>query len=557
MKSILFILIPLVFAEQHPCYPEDILFTEFADPSDDPNGRYVELYSEVCAGKEVGDVDVVRTPFEKYLKLNPNHFSLEGKWFDHNGFMVICRSMLAEFVYGRGKCDYHSTEVANADGKSSFKIINVGEQEILDIYGNEYGLSDHVPNPLPSDFSDGRAVRNQMPLEQGLIRNTGMWFPSQWMISKAAVKDMDPGEWVDPPPKLLLTEVSYPSESALNFIEIYSPNLKGTHIRDPLHLVTFSHGLLSPDQRSISLVGEKIGHDGFLLLCTTDYVSPHYSGYNLCDISDINLGKLNDFDAIAIVKGFVSGPHPHFDIVDIYGDLGCPISINAGRAVRKLLATSPRSEYEESEWIKMETNYDLLSDPRQWRYETPINVGDGCDIDNLIITEIADPYEDKRLRFIEVYSPSLCAHGKSIRNFSIVSHNGSYGSHHLEGYSLDGLKLNDNGFLVICVGRSFTQTHDFCDEYAGSGSVVDNDGTHDVALTQGHTIVDVYGASNKCTYTDNWYWSSAPSWCCFTNGRVVRRKSAIDPSIIFNSNNWITFKHVPSIRCDPGEWTGV
>ena len=36
------------------CYPEDILFTEFADPSGTPAGRYVEMYSKKCAGQEVG-----------------------------------------------------------------------------------------------------------------------------------------------------------------------------------------------------------------------------------------------------------------------------------------------------------------------------------------------------------------------------------------------------------------------------------------------------------------------------------------------------------------------
>jgi len=556
MKAILLTIIPLVFGEHH-CYPEDILFTEFADPSDDPDGRFVELYSEKCAGKEVErDVVLVRTPFEKYFKLDPDQFSLKGKIFDHDGFMVICMSMMAEFIYGRGTCDYDGAEVVNTDGKSSFKLLDVEKNEVLDVYGNEYELSDTIPNPLPSDFSDGRAVRNQNPLGKDYIRKTDKWFSSQWMIFKATTQDMDPGEWVDPPPKLLLTEISYPNDGALNYIEIYSQNLKGTRISDPLHLVTFSNGSLTPDVHSFSLLGEKIGHDGFFLLCSTDYVSPHYSGYNLCDISDIYLRDLKSFDAIAIVKGTVAGPHPHFDIVDVFGEIGQPISISEGRATRKFLATSPRSRYEESDWIKMETIYDLLSDPRYWRYEAPTSVGNGCDIENLIITEIADPYDDKRLRFIELYSPSSCAHGKSIGKFSIISHSG-FGSQ-VEGYSLDGLKLNEDGFLVICVGRSFTQTHDdFCDRYAGVGSVVDNDGTHAVALTKSNTIVDVYGGTNTCSYMDNWYWSSGPVWHCFTNRRVIRRKSAMNPSNIFEPNNWITFDHIPWIRCDPGQWTGA
>ena len=536
------------------CYPDDILFTEFADPSDTPSGRYVEMYSKKCAGQEVGDIDLVRIPSERWLSLEPNTFSLKGKEFDHDGFMVVCFTIDANTVYGRGKCDYFADQVGNADGKSTFKILD-SDLKVLDIYGYEYALTDTVPNPLPSDFSHGRAVRNQMPLQEGVERNTHVWFPSQWMISKAMSKDMDPGEWVDPPPIMLLTEISYPTDNALHFIEISSPNLQGTHIRDPLHLVTYSQGSSTPDLYSISLFGEQVGHDGFLLLCSTDYVSQAYNVYDACDITDLNLGDLNTFDAIAIVKGVVNGAHPDFDIIDIYGVIGSsPIADSEGRAVRKFYATSPRSEFVPDDWIKMSTDEYLMSDPREWKYEKPIvNDDDGCEIDDLIITEIADPQDDKMMRYIEVYSPSTCAHGKKLGDFSIVSHTGSVGFQ-LTSISLKGYRLDDRGFLVICVGQA-----SYCNAFAGAGSVVDNDGTHAIAIRYHNTIIDVYGGSfaaqhNTCVYSSGSGWYTGFHWHCFTNGRVVRRKNMMVPSVDFRMDYWVVILPISWYSCDPGSW---
>ena len=554
--------IPLCPVIPEGCYPSDILFTEFADPVDTPSGRYVEMYSKLCAGQTVGGVDLVRIPSEKWFSLDPPKWSLEGKEFDHDGFMVVCMTIDANTVYGRGKCDYFAAEVANADGTSTFKLVGTSEK-VLDIYGRRYSLSDVVPQPLPSDFSEGRAVRNQRPLADGIVRNTEVWFPVQWMISKSTYLDMDPGEWVDPPPTLLLTEISYPSDSDLHFIEISSPNLQGTKIRDSIYVVTYSHGSSTPDLHSVSLFDKQVGHDGFLLICATDYVSAAYHMNNACDILDSELGDLNNFDAIAIVEGIVDGPHPHFDILDVYGVIGSysPIALGAGRAVRKIFATSPRPEYVRSDWIKMRTNEYLMSNPRDWIYEKPTIIDDddvGCNIDTLIITEIADPVDDKMGRFIEVYCPLACSHGKILGDFTIVSHTGSDVGVQLNAVSLKGYRLDSNGFLVICVGQSlFSQR---CDAFAGVGSVVDNDGTHAVAIRYRNTIIDVYGSAfaasyGACITTSGSGFYTGTNWHCFTNGRVVRRKTMMTASVSFTMDYWVISQPIYWYICDPGVWT--
>merc|ERR1719276_611424 len=380
------------------------------------------------------------------------------------------------------------------------------------------------------------------------------------MISKANYKDMDPGEWVDAPPILLLTEISYPRDNDLHFIEINSPNLQGTTIRDPLYLVTYSQGSSSPDSHVIPLFGQKVGFDGFLLLCSIDYVSQAFFKNGACDIADVNLNNLHMLDAIAIVKGVVTSPHPAFDIIDIYGDIGTsPIAYDAGRAVRKFYATSPRSVYVPSDWIKMTMDIVFMSDPREWKYEKPINDGEGCEIKDLIITEIADPYDDKALRYIELYSPSTCAHGKKLGDFSIVSNTGSVGFQ-LNAISLKGVKLDEHGFLVICVSQSASYTPTkHCDHFAGPGSVVDNDGTHAVAVRYGTTIIDVYGGafaaqSTMCLSTSGSGWYTGSNWHCFANGRVVRKKMFLKPSVDFDMNHWVIVTPVHWWICDPGQW---
>ena len=165
------------------------------------------------------------------------------------------------------------------------------------------------------------------------------------------------------------------------------------------------------------------------------------------------------------------------------------------------------------------------------------------------------------MRFIEVYSPSKCAHGKKlVGDFKLISKTVSSGNSQLLGFILKGLRLDENGFLVICLAQPLhypLTSH--CDAFVGVGSVVDNDGTHSIALRLGNKVVDVYGGSfaalsNVCVSTSGSGWYSGTTWHCFSGGRVVRRKSASFPSADFKMEYWVVSVPISVSWCDPGIW---
>jgi len=118
----------------------NLIITELASPVDNIDARYVEIFSDNCAGETI--VDDFKLVVVEAGVSSEEGIDLEGMTIGTDGFLVICSTEEANDVYAC-QCDFiagEDTPVDN-DGDKSIAIVLYGE--IHDIYG-EYCL-DFVP----------------------------------------------------------------------------------------------------------------------------------------------------------------------------------------------------------------------------------------------------------------------------------------------------------------------------------------------------------------------------------------------------------------------------
>ncbi len=116
-----------------------LLITEIADPKDDENFRFIELYSPGGGGKKIADdLYLLRWTNGNVNPTTQYKLSLLGMELNADGFLVICRSLLAEQKYGI-KCSkvIGQSGVADSDGK----IVSLPDNNIV---SQPYTLSTHV-----------------------------------------------------------------------------------------------------------------------------------------------------------------------------------------------------------------------------------------------------------------------------------------------------------------------------------------------------------------------------------------------------------------------------
>lgn len=169
----------------------------------------------------------------------------------------------------------------------------------------------------------------------------------------------------------------------------------------------------------------------------------------------------------------------------------------------------------------------------------------------LIITEIADPYDGQQNRFVEIYFP-FKRNYKIVELLQLVRY--ELGSPDptapYPSLGLTGLTVNEYGFIVFCVNKA--NFGDKCDYELGIGSIADNPGNVDVAVVGGNDpalpgpIVDIYGIPGR--FPDQHQ--------IFGGGRAVRIRGPSSATWIINDwyiygqpNNLVTFDDT-----DPGCW---
>jgi Predicted membrane protein len=117
----------------------NLIITELASPIDSDNARYIELYSDNCAGRTIGDDFKVVHYDGGDGKPEPEQIDLEGLVIGDDGFLVLCTTIEANIIYD-GKCDFivGKNTPADNDGNESVAIVletPSGELGVVDIYG--------------------------------------------------------------------------------------------------------------------------------------------------------------------------------------------------------------------------------------------------------------------------------------------------------------------------------------------------------------------------------------------------------------------------------------
>jgi len=587
--------------------PLVLIITEIADPIGPlvlkPGGgsippRFVELYSprqEYC-GELIDDPNLKLITWKqgKPAPAWQKAISLDNKMISTDCFIVICNVEEANTVYDN-LCDYYDmvggTVDTNGDDHIAIVQGNPGDFEILDLYGRpgtDGTGTDH-------DFEDGRAIR--------LVNSTSPnnpWNVYNWEVIKGGqyAGDMDPHLWVpldelsDPPstsPRpspgsehpspspsksplptpdesceldLIITEVTSPKDSEqLRYVEIYSKCADYT-IRDDYKLVIFPED--NGDWKGpINLQGITIPTDGFIVICKSNKVDEYY-GAGTCDMIGGASSAFvpspvdsNGDDNIAILLFPDDGSDP--EIVDVFGVPGIDGTetehdFTGGRGVRKTSATEPNDEWDPDEWDVFSIVTEPMTgatkddmDPRVWE-DIPLR---------LIITEVADPADDFKFRFVELFSENKP--GQEIEKLCLARWRDDSSIPTIK--SLNGFKTDSNGFLVLC---AFEQANDKyggkCDHVLdGYGSVANVRGGDHVAIikcaefcdrSDGHCIVDLYGTPTKLGVgTDH----------DFTDGRGVRKTRATTSKKVWDFDDWYVIPgrdggSITSDGMDPGVW---
>ena len=211
---------------------------------------------------------------------------------------------------------------------------------------------------------------------------------------------------------LFITEIADPNDnSKLRYVELYSPDSAGQVISDDLYLQRWTNEKPSPTTSSnISLKGETIGSDGFLVVAANKALLDAEFGTGTADINGGTGGPAdsNGDDQIALVEISNSST----TIVDLFGipgedGSGTNHEFEDGLAERKSTSTTPSNPWVPSEWNVFSdapgSTIKNVSDltPRAWSGAGPV-----VDPASIYVHGVAsgDPYDDSVILWTR-YSP--------------------------------------------------------------------------------------------------------------------------------------------------------
>jgi len=332
----------------------------------------LELYSDNCAGKTIGD-DFELVHYDDDGNLLNNPLDLEGFTIGDDGFLLLCVKEEANVIYGPNTCDrvVGPNTPADNQGVETIALLErrkVGDPVIIDIFGFK-------PSDDTSNFSGGKAIR-----DPSATLPSNVWKPEDWLIIPGkdgegvlTVDDMDPREWNEFPLVIVITELADPLDNKLNrFIELYSPNKRNYEIVDDLVLVRYEGTSGVPmGTPYINLKGMVINPQGFLVLCVDGSTWSNNQCTSKAPPTEF-VGTTTGMMKIAILAANV--PRADAEIIDIFGvpgSTGSNHNFSDGRAVRVRLSEKPRAVFVRDDWIIIPgsgsgTVSSGLFDPNAW-----------------------------------------------------------------------------------------------------------------------------------------------------------------------------------------------
>jgi len=182
----------------------------------------------------------------------------------------------------------------------------------------------------------------------------------------------------------------------------------------------------------------------------------------------------------------------------------------------------------------------------------------------LWITEIADPNGNNKRRFIELYSPNKRGYVIN-ESISLVKFRGGKNTHAEIYVSLTGLRIDKNGFLLICNDTTLVDACEYTPDTPEFDNFLDgNMGKNDWAIAEvdsetplNSRIIDIFGVPGKGAKNSNQN---------FVGGRAFRKARVNRPNGIWTIDEWIVApsignpKYADSVgasETSPGCWYGA
>ena len=188
---------------------------------------------------------------------------------------------------------------------------------------------------------------------------------------------------------------------------------------------------------------------------------------------------------------------------------------------------------------------------------------------NLLITEIADPNDVANSRFVELFSPDGAGTTISDQLHLIRWTNANSAPTTSSAYSLNGLTIASDGFIVGCYNRAAAESSygtSACDFYS-TKDVFNSNGDDNIALIQGdpsssYTIIDMFGVAGE---------DGSGTQHEFEDGRAERADGVTAPKASWDATEWNVYSDsgvsiagvsgsaqaVDASGCDPRAWIGT
>jgi hypothetical protein len=342
---------------------------------------------------------------------------------------------------------------------------------------------------------------------------------------------------------VIITELASPFDAPNGrYIELYFRDCKGRTLRDFVTLVSWkneggnrnlkdslSRALQDGVATKQSIKGVDISENGMAVICKSNKAEALY-GKGTCNAIG-GLDSTSDVDGADSFAIMINNK-----IIDIYGIPSQPRNqdFSGGRAVRKFTLKNNFNDINPSgddwvfeEWEILPNQSYKTMDPGTW----------ACNESDVIITELASPFDALNGRYIELYFRS-CKGQKLPGNVTLISWKNEGGYRNLEDSLSRALQLGrtvveqnitagtdttEKGILTACRSKRAEVLYGqgTCDAIGGSDSPSDVDGTDTVIIKTQDGIRDIYGVPGRRQRGQNRDLNEVGQ--DFSGGRAVRK----------------------------------
>lgn len=380
-----------------------------------------------------------------------------------------------------------------------------------------------------SSFSAQKIQGNQVEVNGLYVLN----FDKQPVLNLNSHKDLVYGEQRNfcdlKTPNVLITEISDPKNASnARFLELYNNedvavNLKGWTLK-----LRKEDGVL----KEVMLDSLKIPSKGFVII--TRALKRALENPDFQEMFDeLPSFQSSKFDASHIISYALYNEQN--ELIDVYGNLSSEkidvdLDFTDSRVYRNNTILSPSIDFNAEEWTIVKGELQASEDFTPYK-RTPEEQEIQKQTAPLLLTEIADPKEETKARFVEIYNPTNME--VSLTGWQLIRYNYTKTKNTKELAALpiilDGLTIVSKNFVVIA--RDSNVFQDYFDKVPSKSSLkLDGNGDDAYELIDPFgNLIDVFGNVNIDGSSTVWE---------YTDGTASRVKTVVFPNKLFEISEW-------------------